>query len=66
MLEFRCADVGAVCRRVVRARTREDLLRELARHAAEEHGVARLNQTLINYALKKVRGSVEREEVSGG
>ncbi len=65
MLEFRCADVGAVCRGAVRGRTREELLREIARHAAEEHGVARLNQTLINYALKKVRGSAEQEEVAG-
>ncbi len=53
-LEFRCADVGIACRNVAVAETADDLVAAVAVHAQDKHGVA-LNQTLIDYAVTKVR-----------
>lgn len=55
-LEFRCADVGVECAARTSAETKEDLLAKVAAHAEEVHGVT-LNETLIDYALTKVRQS---------
>lgn len=52
-VEFRCADVGVVCRRVTRAENADELVEAVARHAQEKHGVE-LNETLIDYAKTKV------------
>ncbi|CAN5196717.1 hypothetical protein BH20ACT24_BH20ACT24_12530 [soil metagenome] len=62
MLEFRCADVGVACRSSVTGRDPDELLKRIAEHAAGKHGVAQLNQTLVNYALKHVRGTAEPED----
>lgn len=59
MLEFHCRDVGVVCRNVAKARSQEELAGEIARHAADKHGVPTLNQTLIAYAVKHTRGASE-------
>ncbi len=48
-LEFRCQDVGIACRNVAEAETAA-----VAAHAEAKHGVT-LNQTLIDYAVTKVR-----------
>ena len=53
-LELRCQDVGVACRNVARAETAEELVAAVAAHARKEHGVE-LNQTLVDYALTKVR-----------
>ncbi len=53
-LEFRCADVGVACKNVAKADTAEQLVAAVAAHAKQEHGVA-LNQTLVDYAITKVR-----------
>ncbi len=53
-LEFRCQDVGVACRTVTKAETAEDLVRAVAEHASTKHRVE-LNQTLIAYAVTKVR-----------
>lgn len=53
-LEFRCQDVGITCANVARAGTAEELLAAVGEHARTRHGVE-LNQTLIDYALTKVR-----------
>ncbi len=53
-VEFRCADVGVACRNVARADTPEQLVAAVAAHARDAHGVE-LNQTLIDYAVTKVR-----------
>lgn len=55
-LEFRCADVGVACSNVAKAETADDLVAAVARHAKDKHGVE-LNQTLVDYALTKVRPS---------
>lgn len=53
-LEFRCADVGVACKAVTTAETKDELLAKVGGHAQEVHGVA-LNETLVDYALTKVR-----------
>ena len=53
-VEFRCADVGVVCKTVTQAESAEELVDAVARHAREKHGVE-LNETLIDYATTKVR-----------
>ncbi|MCA1720979.1 MAG: DUF1059 domain-containing protein [Actinobacteria bacterium] len=55
-LEFRCADVGVACSNVAKAETADELVAAVAEHAEAKHGVA-LNQTLIDYAITKVRPS---------
>lgn len=62
MLELRCADLGVPCRGTVRGATEEELVRQLAEHAASKHGVARLNETLVAYARTQVRGTPEERE----
>lgn len=54
-LEFRCAEVGVVCRGKVTAETAEDLIQKVAAHAADAHDVPELSQTLIDYAVTTVR-----------
>lgn len=53
-VEFRCADVGIACRNVARAETPEDLVAAVRQHARSKHGVE-LNDTLVDYAVTKVR-----------
>lgn len=53
-LEFRCADVGVACKNVARADTADELVAAVAAHAKDKHGVE-LNQTLIDFAVTKVR-----------
>lgn len=55
-VEFRCADVGVQCKNVARAETADELVAAVAAHAKAKHGVE-LNQTLIDYAVTKVRAS---------
>ncbi len=53
-LEFRCADVGVACKNVAKADTADELVAAVAAHAKAKHDVE-LNQTLIDYAVTKVR-----------
>ncbi len=53
-LQFRCEDVGVACKNVAQAETSEELVAAVAEHAKSKHGVE-LNQTLIDYAVTKVR-----------
>ncbi len=53
-VEFRCADVGVACGKVTRAENADDLVAAAAAHAQSKHGVE-LNETLIDYAVTKVR-----------
>lgn len=54
-VEFRCADVGVVCRGKITADTAEDLIQKVAAHAADAHDVPELSQTLVDYAVSTVR-----------
>lgn len=53
-VEFRCADVGVACKNVAKAETADELVAAVAKHAKDKHGVV-LNQTLVDYAVTKVR-----------
>jgi predicted small metal-binding protein len=53
-VEFRCQDVGVACTNVAKAETADELVAAVAAHAKDRHGVE-LNQTLIDYAVTKVR-----------
>lgn len=53
-VEFRCADVGVACKNVAKAETADELVAAVAKHAKAKHGVE-LNQTLVDYAVTKVR-----------
>ncbi len=53
-VEFRCEDVGVACKNVAKADTAQELVAAVAAHAKAKHGVE-LNQTLIDYAITKVR-----------
>lgn len=53
-VEFRCADVGLECDTAVSAQSEEELVAKVADHARDQHGVE-LNETLVDYALTKVR-----------
>jgi predicted small metal-binding protein len=53
-VEFRCQDVGVACKNVARAETPEQLVAAVGEHARTKHGVE-LNQTLVDYAVTKVR-----------
>ena len=55
-LQFACADVGVACKNVAKAEDADALVAAVAAHAKAEHGVE-LNQTLIDYALTKVRST---------
>lgn len=57
-VEFHCADVGVACKNVAKAETAEDLVAAVAKHAKAKHGVE-MNQTLIDYAVTKVRPAGE-------
>lgn len=61
-LEFRCADVGVVCRGAIRAETAEELVQKVAAHAADRHGVPALSQTLVDYAVTTVRSTDRPDE----
>ncbi len=53
-LEFRCEDVGVQCSARTTADSKEELVAKVAEHAQQKHGVE-LNETLVDYALTKVR-----------
>lgn len=55
-VEFRCQDVGVVCRHVTTADSADELVAKVAEHARQAHGVE-LNDTLIAYATTKVRAT---------
>jgi predicted small metal-binding protein len=63
-LEFHCADVGVACSSKTTAATKEELLAKVSEHASSAHGVE-LNETLVDYALTRVRGTGDHAE-SGG
>lgn len=53
-LEFRCRNVGVVCKAKITAETKDELLAQVAEHADHVHGVPKLSQTLVNYAVSTV------------
>jgi len=62
-VEFRCADVGVACKARTTAPTAEELVAKVATHARQAHGVE-LNETLVAYAVTKVRVGASSSESS--
>ena len=58
-MELRCADLGLQCSTNVTADTEGELVDKLAQHAADDHDVPALNQTLIDYAVSQARAGGE-------
>ena len=53
MPEHRCSNVGAfTCNGHFKAETKDELMRQVARHLREEHNVKTPTQTLMNYVAK--------------
>ena len=55
-LSIACKDVGANCSFVAKAETEEELLKKVAQHAKEAHGMASVDPAM----LAKVKGAIKR------
>ena len=64
-LEFRCADAGVACKTTTRAESKDELLAKVSEHAQTKHGVE-LNDTLIDYALTRVRTTGDQSPPTTG
>ena len=53
--EMRCADVGMDCDFVARAETTEELMEQVAAHAAEAHGITEISDELAAQVQSLVR-----------
>ncbi|NND03905.1 MAG: DUF1059 domain-containing protein [Acidimicrobiia bacterium] len=61
-LEFRCENVGVVCKGSIQADTEEDLVVKVAQHAADAHGVPELSATLVRYAVSTVKPTGSKKD----
>lgn len=66
MVEFRCADAGTVCTGVLRASSKEDLLRYVADHLSQQHGVRTPTQTIMSYMAGLVKTVQEEPAAAQG
>jgi predicted small metal-binding protein len=57
MKEFSCGDVVPGCTASFRAATEEALLKEIARHAREDHGLTELSPELIAAVMERIRSA---------
>lgn len=55
MKELRCRDVGFDCEKVLRAESEEEILRQAAEHAANDHGVTEISEETARQVAAKVR-----------
>ena len=55
-LSIACKDVGADCSFTAEAETEEDLLKKVAQHAQEAHGMTSIDAA----TLAKVKGAIKR------
>ena len=53
--EMRCADVGMDCDFVARAETTEELMEQVAAHAAEAHGIIEVSEELAGEVQSVIR-----------
>lgn len=59
MVELRCADAGTICTSVLRAHSKEELLRAMADHLSREHRVSTPTGTIMSYMAGLVKPVVE-------
>ena len=55
MKEFSCGDVVPGCKASFRATTDDALLKEIARHAREDHGLGELPSELVEAVKQRIR-----------
>ncbi len=53
--EMRCADVGMDCDFVARAETTDELMEQVAAHAAEAHDIAEVSEELAAQVQSVIR-----------
>jgi predicted small metal-binding protein len=55
MKEFSCGDVVPGCKAKFRARSDDELLEQIARHAREDHGIGEVSAELVNAVKRNIR-----------
>ena len=55
MKEFACGDVVPGCKAKFKARSDEDLLKQVADHAREGHGIQQVSPELVNAVKQHIR-----------
>lgn len=55
MKEFSCGDVVPGCKAKFRARSDDELLAQVARHAREGHGIQEISAELVNAVKQHIR-----------
>lgn len=65
MKQFACGDIGINCQWKVKGRNEEEIMREIAKHARDEHGVKTITPDLlaqVQRAIHEVREPAEYQE----
>lgn len=57
MKELRCREVGFDCEGVIRAQTEEEVLRQAAEHARNEHGLGELDEATVRLVRSKIHAA---------
>ena len=55
LLQFRCADIGIQCNASLRAREEEELMRQIAKHAADVHGMSEVDDETMG----RIKGAIK-------
>jgi predicted small metal-binding protein len=55
MRELRCREVGFDCNAVVRADSDEDVMRQVAEHARDVHGLTEIDEHTASQIRSKIR-----------
>jgi len=59
MKEFSCGDVVPGCKAHFRARTEEDLLKQVADHARDGHGIREVSTELVAQVKQHIHASAD-------
>jgi predicted small metal-binding protein len=59
MKEFSCGDVVPGCKAKFRARSDDELLEQVARHAREGHGIEHVSAELVSAVKRNIRVTVD-------
>ncbi len=55
MKELHCRDVGFDCEGVIRADSEDEVLRQAAEHARQEHGLSQVDEETARQIRSKIR-----------
>ncbi len=55
MKELRCRDVGFDCEGVIRGESEEEVMRQAAEHARQEHGLREVDEETARQIQSKIR-----------